>query len=457
MFTLIIEDKQGGIQNEYTFEEGEFTIGRSQQADIMLPSDNVSRNHARLYTVDSRCYIEDLGSSNGVFVNGRRIHEVYQIQRSAQVKVGDYYLHIEGGSGGSEEVVHCSLIGQNLAFTDQVFKVSRPVTLVGRGKNCSLTLIDPSISRVHSKLTVERGGSLTLEDLKSSNGTFVNGERIESATIEAGDVIRFGNAEMLVEVPKSLAGTGFGGLAEGFSGELDDSWAPPKRRTGLMIFLVILATLAVAAAVVFGVFGDKIFGEAEVPPIETSVPTVDEEALQQAKDDQAELERKDDERKAQIKALFTDGAKLLDDRKWDEALEKFEALKKLDPVNEDAQRSISFISDRKREQERMASAKQLEEKVQHGDAYVLLGKIPDTSPYYTDARKRMEELRKMKPVLTLKGDNKLSEKLCEAALAFYEQARLLDRTDLEVLEKIKSTKATPKRKCKDAEPPEAPK
>ena len=37
--------------------------------------------YSRLYTVDGRCYIEDLNSSNGVFVNGRRIHEVFQIQR----------------------------------------------------------------------------------------------------------------------------------------------------------------------------------------------------------------------------------------------------------------------------------------------------------------------------------------------------------------------------------------
>ena len=95
MFTLIIEDKHGGIADEYSFEEGEFYIGRSHTSDIILPSDNVSRRHARLYTVDGKCYIEDLNSSNGVFVNGRRIHEVYQIQRSAQIKVGDYYLHIE--------------------------------------------------------------------------------------------------------------------------------------------------------------------------------------------------------------------------------------------------------------------------------------------------------------------------------------------------------------------------
>ena len=48
MFTLTIEDKHGGIADEYEFAEGEFLVGRSHSADIILPSDNVSRRHARL-------------------------------------------------------------------------------------------------------------------------------------------------------------------------------------------------------------------------------------------------------------------------------------------------------------------------------------------------------------------------------------------------------------------------
>ena len=203
MYTLIIEDKHGGIADEYSFEEGEFYIGRSHTSDIILPSDNVSRRHARLYTVEGKCYIEDLNSSNGVFVNGRRIQETYQIQRSAQIKVGDYYLHIESDAdqGAEEEKTFCKLTGRNLAFVNQVFRVQRKVNLMGRGKDCTLTIIDPSVSRIHAKLSVERSGALTLEDLKSSNGTFVNDEKIEVATLSHRDIIRIGNVEFLIELP----------------------------------------------------------------------------------------------------------------------------------------------------------------------------------------------------------------------------------------------------------------
>ena len=96
MFTLIIEDQDGNIADEYSFEDGEFIVGRSHSSDIILPSDNVSRRHARLFTRDGRCYVEDLASSNGVFVDGSRIHRVTEVPHSGQIKVGDYYLHVEG-------------------------------------------------------------------------------------------------------------------------------------------------------------------------------------------------------------------------------------------------------------------------------------------------------------------------------------------------------------------------
>ena len=76
MFTLIIEDRFGSIVDEYSFEDGEFVIGRSQSCDIVLAADNVSRRHSRLFTVEGRCYIEDLQAANGVWLNGRRIYNV---------------------------------------------------------------------------------------------------------------------------------------------------------------------------------------------------------------------------------------------------------------------------------------------------------------------------------------------------------------------------------------------
>jgi len=63
--------------------------------------------------------------------------------------------------------------------------------MVGRDRTCSVVLAHPAVSRRHARITMA-GGSCTLEDLKSANGTYVNNARIEKAVLKPGDVVRFG-------------------------------------------------------------------------------------------------------------------------------------------------------------------------------------------------------------------------------------------------------------------------
>lgn len=62
---------------------------------------------------------------------------------------------------------------------------------VGRDKTCSIVVSHPAVSRVHAKITTA-GRLFFVEDLKSSNGTFINNLRIEKASMKPGDVVRFG-------------------------------------------------------------------------------------------------------------------------------------------------------------------------------------------------------------------------------------------------------------------------
>jgi serine/threonine-protein kinase len=63
--------------------------------------------------------------------------------------------------------------------------------MVGRDRTCSVVLAHPAVSRRHARITMS-GASLTLEDLKSANGTYVNNTRIDKAVLKSGDVVRFG-------------------------------------------------------------------------------------------------------------------------------------------------------------------------------------------------------------------------------------------------------------------------
>jgi pSer/pThr/pTyr-binding forkhead associated (FHA) protein len=64
---------------------------------------------------------------------------------------------------------------------------------------------DPELSRSHARMARGAGGALTIEDLGSSNGTFVNGERVEGVRVlRLGDVVRVGTTELAVTDERGL-------------------------------------------------------------------------------------------------------------------------------------------------------------------------------------------------------------------------------------------------------------
>ncbi len=69
---------------------------------------------------------------------------------------------------------------------------------IGRSDDGEIVLLDPSVSRAHAVVQV-RAGEAIVRDLGSTNGTYLNGKRIETGTLRDGDELRFGNTRMLFE------------------------------------------------------------------------------------------------------------------------------------------------------------------------------------------------------------------------------------------------------------------
>jgi pSer/pThr/pTyr-binding forkhead associated (FHA) protein len=67
--------------------------------------------------------------------------------------------------------------------------------LIGRGAELPVVLAEDMVSRKHARLTI-RGEQIKIEDLGSTNGTFVNGERVQSAELKAGDRVLIGTSIM---------------------------------------------------------------------------------------------------------------------------------------------------------------------------------------------------------------------------------------------------------------------
>ena len=69
---------------------------------------------------------------------------------------------------------------------------------VGRGRQADVVVDDPSLSRLHARVAVDQDGQISVDDLGSTNGIFVNGAEQLSAYLMLGDTIRFGRVEYIV-------------------------------------------------------------------------------------------------------------------------------------------------------------------------------------------------------------------------------------------------------------------
>jgi pSer/pThr/pTyr-binding forkhead associated (FHA) protein/tetratricopeptide (TPR) repeat protein len=92
---LIIEDDEGR-KTVVRFSRDEITIGRQEGNTIRLTERNVSRRHARLFRQNGSILVEDLGSYNGVRVNGERVVGHAPIHDGDLIEIGDYDLELEG-------------------------------------------------------------------------------------------------------------------------------------------------------------------------------------------------------------------------------------------------------------------------------------------------------------------------------------------------------------------------
>src|ERR1700722_13847910 len=85
------------------------------------------------------------------------------------------------------------LAGENLG---QMFPIRDSETVIGRTADASVRLKDDGVSRKHAKI-IHKDGEVSVEDLKSANGTLVNGQRVECAALKDGDKIQVGSTTIL--------------------------------------------------------------------------------------------------------------------------------------------------------------------------------------------------------------------------------------------------------------------
>src|SRR5438132_241267 len=79
------------------------------------------------------------------------------------------------------------------------FSITRDMTVVGRREDCDLRIPLSDVSRKHCRMIVN-GEAIKVEDLGSSNGTYVNGERIQQGELTPGDTVQIGPVVFVLQV-----------------------------------------------------------------------------------------------------------------------------------------------------------------------------------------------------------------------------------------------------------------
>ncbi len=237
---------------EYRLPNRRVVIGRDTECDVVIPDKGVSRRHASITAVPGGFLLTD-ESSNGTLVNGVRVGGTRILDSGDVIRMHDVELtfEIEGAEKPGEEpeaenasraataVLDMSNLRSVVAsekaraagrrlptatleivrgpFVGASFHVDRPVCAIGRGVQSDVRLRDDSVSTTHATL-LRKGQTWYVIDLRSVNGTFVDGYRVAGEReLPTGATLRVGGVEMIFRA---------------FVGGIEEP-QPPRERTRL--------------------------------------------------------------------------------------------------------------------------------------------------------------------------------------------------------------------------------
>ncbi|NBV86412.1 MAG: FHA domain-containing protein, partial [Verrucomicrobia bacterium] len=164
-----------------TVGPGEYTLGRSEACDLYIPSDTVSRKHAKLTINYSNLFLEDLGSFNGTAVNGGLLVGRTQIWHGQQILLGSVSLKLSkicaalepGESLAPAQSLVIETLPEDVVFQHGGYQVGQ---LLGRGgMGAVLQAEDSSIQRQVAMKVVLRGDS-TVDVLRFIHEARITGQ-----------------------------------------------------------------------------------------------------------------------------------------------------------------------------------------------------------------------------------------------------------------------------------------
>jgi pSer/pThr/pTyr-binding forkhead associated (FHA) protein len=226
---------------EYSIGDQPLSLGRDAASDVVVSGHEVSRQHAEIRR-DPDGYILVDTSVNGTYVNGQRVGKTHRLARADVIRIGtdEFRFYADARHSGPQMMpavaepeaapseppagashrLSDTMLGvpvprntppsptaaplASFLFRSGELKGKRlpikvPVVNIGRGDYNDVVIADPSVSTMHAKLQ-RREAIWILTDLGSTNGTFVEGERLTGEMpLSPGTTLKFGDVSALFE------------------------------------------------------------------------------------------------------------------------------------------------------------------------------------------------------------------------------------------------------------------
>ena len=234
---LEVKSEAGSFKRQWDPAGGPLTFGRSAAADLTIDRDVLSREHGRLQLRNRELVVIDLGSRNGVNVNGHPVWRPTRLRTGDVVSVGDVEIRLDlagweaaraseptqslGAGAGRPSLEVTAALGLGAASPAsrsidvtiargsdleaptadlessssrqrRVISLDRERIVLGRDVSCEEVLDSLLISRLNTEIS-RQGGRIIVRDLNSTNGTSINGQAISRRTeLKPGDRLSVG-------------------------------------------------------------------------------------------------------------------------------------------------------------------------------------------------------------------------------------------------------------------------
>ncbi len=216
---MLSGDQQG---REYRLENKVTTLGRAINNDIVIADGQTSRRHLQIVRENNFYHAVDAGSANGFYVNERQEANRAQLTNGDIITIGavrmafklDNVADLSGhnvtrtpgtvsvGNISSPSVPIAAASGEvqtappptiDETNLEHIVLRNRPTTSIGREMGANDVVLDnPQVSRRHLQVLLQNG-IYTLRDLRSTNGTYVNGNQVKADTLlNDGDLVNIG-------------------------------------------------------------------------------------------------------------------------------------------------------------------------------------------------------------------------------------------------------------------------